>query len=68
VLAELSARLGKHRAQELMQAALAGGGDLVAALAAAGAATAEEVADWAARPAVDTAGAMVDAVVARGTP
>jgi adenylosuccinate lyase len=56
VLAELSARLGKHRAQELLQDALHGG-DL----------SRLEV-DWDGPPAVGAAGEMVDVVVGRGTP
>jgi adenylosuccinate lyase len=55
VLAELSARLGKHRAQQLLQGSLHAGDP------------APEVA-WDGPPAVGAAGAMVDAVVRRGTP
>jgi adenylosuccinate lyase len=70
VLAELSARLGKHRAQDLMQRALLSreSTDLIAALAATGVADAAEIASWVASPAVGTAGEMVDAIVSRGTP
>jgi adenylosuccinate lyase len=71
VLAELSRRLGKHRAQEVMQAALATAGDpgdLVAVLTSHGVADPDELAAWMGTPAVATAAAMVDAVVARGTP
>jgi adenylosuccinate lyase len=68
VLAELSRRMGKHRAQQVMQEALADDEDLVEALAGRGVADRAELAEWVARPAVTTAGAMVDAVVARGTP
>jgi adenylosuccinate lyase len=71
VLAELSGRLGKHRAQELMQEALAAAGpdgDLVTVLTAAGVAGAEEIAAWVERPATATAGEMVDLVVTRGAP
>ncbi|GAA1791027.1 adenylosuccinate lyase family protein [Planosporangium flavigriseum] len=70
VLAELSRRLGKHRAQELMQEALstADGADLVALLASRGVADPADLAAWVESPAIGTAGAMVDAVVARGTP
>jgi adenylosuccinate lyase len=70
VLAELSRRLGKHRAQEVLQSALsvAAGGDLVEVLAAAGVADRAELEAWVRVPAVATAAAMVDAVVARGTP
>jgi adenylosuccinate lyase len=69
VLAELSRRLGKHRAQEVMQQALtSGGGDLVAVLAARGVASPDELAEWVRVPATGEAGAMVDAIIARGTP
>ena len=76
VLAQLSRRLGKHRAQDLMRQALTGEAhtsaadvpDLVAALAALDIADPADVAAWAATPAIGAAGAMVDAVVARGTP
>jgi len=73
VLAELSRRLGKHRAQALMQQALSragtgAGADPLAALAALGVADPAELATWMASPAVGTAGAMVDDVVRRGTP
>jgi adenylosuccinate lyase len=69
VLAELSKRHGKHRAQELMQEALRSApesADLVSLLR--GIAEPDEIAAWTATPAVSTAAAMVDAVVARGTP
>jgi adenylosuccinate lyase len=57
VLAELSKRLGKHKAQEMMQeASRSGSADLAAMLA--GVET----------PSIATAAAMVDAVIARGTP
>jgi adenylosuccinate lyase len=70
VLAQLACRLGKHRAQELMQEALAAdrGADLAEALAARGVADSADLAGWVATPAIATAGAMVDAIVARGTP
>jgi adenylosuccinate lyase len=69
VLAELSRRLGKHRAQGVLQEALSSGdGDLVEVLAARGVADRGELASWVREPAVATAAAMVDAVVARGTP
>jgi adenylosuccinate lyase len=70
VLAELSRRLGKHRAQEVMQEALASadGGDLVDVLAGRGVAERAELAEWVRTPALGTAAAMVDAVIARGTP
>ncbi len=71
VLAELAGRLGKHRAQEAMQTALASAGDtadLGDVLAAHGVADAADLDAWMAHPAVATARAMVDAVLARGTP
>jgi adenylosuccinate lyase len=71
VLAQLAGRLGKHRAQELMQAALASaedGTDLRDVLVAHGVADAADLDAWMAHPSVATAGAMVDAVLARGTP
>jgi adenylosuccinate lyase len=72
VLAELSSRLGKHRAQELMQTALASAGadraDLRDVLAKQEVADVADLEAWMAHPAVVTARAMVDAVVARGTP
>jgi adenylosuccinate lyase len=67
VLAELSGRLGKHRAQRLLQDLLHDGDrELPERLEAAGVATADEVRDWLARDAVEIAGLMVDHVVARG--
>ncbi|HEU4425938.1 MAG TPA: adenylosuccinate lyase family protein [Pilimelia sp.] len=71
VLAELSRRLGKHRAQELMQTVLRSAdpdADLLAVLAANRVAEPDELARWITTPAIATAGAMVDAIVARGTP
>ena len=69
VLAELSRRLGKHRAQGVLQDALSlDGGDLIEVLAAQGVADRGELASWVREPAVGTAAAMVDAVIARGTP
>jgi adenylosuccinate lyase len=68
VLAELSRRYGKHRAQELMQRALNQTDDLEGALASLDLADPAELAAWVATPAVATAAAMVDAVVTRGTP
>ena len=65
VLAGLSARLGKHAAQDLLQGVLASGVDVVEALVARGVASAEEVRAWMARAPVVTAGRMVDAVAAR---
>jgi adenylosuccinate lyase len=76
VLAELSRRFGKHRAQELMQQALrrkepwsaTTESHLAQRLASLGLADAAELATWVATPAVGTAAAMVDAIVSRGTP
>ncbi|MGW5686192.1 lyase family protein [Nonomuraea sp. NPDC003754] len=68
VLAELSRRLGKHRAQDLLHEALRADADLVTALASSGVADPADLARWTARPELATAAAMVDAVVARGTP
>jgi adenylosuccinate lyase len=76
VLAELSRRCGKHRAQELMQQALmrkalgsaTADEDLIAALIPLNIADPTDLAAWVASPAVGTATAMVDAVVTRGTP
>ncbi|MFE3452612.1 lyase family protein [Nonomuraea sp. NPDC059194] len=70
VLAELSRRVGKHRAQDLLQEALqeAHSADLVSVLAARGVADPADLAAWTASPELGTASAMVDAVVARGTP
>jgi adenylosuccinate lyase len=71
VLAQLSSRLGPRRAQELMQAALAAADDrtdLCDVLAAEGVAPAADLDAWTDEPALATARAMVDAVLARGTP
>ena len=71
VLAGLSAKIGKHAAQQALHEVLRGGAgapagvDLPTALADRGLATAEQVRAWAAAPAVAAAGAMVDAVLAR---
>jgi adenylosuccinate lyase len=68
VLAGLAARIGKHRAQQLLHELLRDGGagtDLAAALAARGLATEEQVRAWATGPAVAAAGAMVDTVLSR---
>lgn len=67
VLAHLSARLGKHAAQRLLQELLQGDAraDLADALAARGVATVDEVREWLADPAVAVAGEMVDGVVER---
>jgi adenylosuccinate lyase len=70
VLAQLARRLGKHRAQEQMQAALRSDpdADLLAVLTTHGVADAADLAAWVETPAIATAGTMVDAVIARGTP
>jgi adenylosuccinate lyase len=76
VLAGLSERIGKHRAQqvlhEILRADVLGAdvlgeecADLPAALAARGLATEPEARAWASGPAVGAAAAMVDAVLAR---
>jgi len=52
----------------LQEALSSGDGDLVEVLAARGVADRRELASWVREPAVATAAAMVDAVVARGTP
>jgi adenylosuccinate lyase len=66
VLAALSRRLGKHRAQELLHEVLReSGDDLVAGLVRRGVASEDEVRAWASGPALDAAGQMVDAVLAR---
>lgn len=66
LLAGLSTRLGKHTAQQLLHEILReDGGDPMAALVARGVATADEVRAWSTAGAVDAAGVMVDAVLAR---
>jgi adenylosuccinate lyase len=70
VLAALSQRIGKHRAQQVLHEVLREeGADLAEGLAARGVATAGEVRVWAAGAervgAVAAAAAMVDAVLAR---
>jgi adenylosuccinate lyase len=66
VLAGLSARIGKHRAQQALHEVLRDdGADPAAGLAARGLATEDEVRAWATGPAVDAAAAMVDTVLAR---
>jgi adenylosuccinate lyase len=66
VLAGLSARIGKHQAQQALHEVLReDGADLVGGLADRGLATAEEVRGWATADAVAAAGAMVDTVLAR---
>ncbi|GEL20141.1 class-II fumarase/aspartase family protein [Pseudonocardia asaccharolytica] len=66
VLAGLSARIGKHRAQQALHELLReDGAELAAGLVNRGLATAEQVRTWAGGPAVDAAAQMVDAVAAR---
>lgn len=66
VLAGLSVRLGKHRAQQVLHEVLREEGtDLATGLVARGLATEAEVTAWATGPAVDAAAAMVDTVLAR---
>ncbi|MBW0089453.1 adenylosuccinate lyase family protein [Pseudonocardia sp. KRD-184] len=66
ILAGLSVRLGKHRAQQVLHEVLRDeAADPAAALAARGVATAEEVREWGSAGAVDACGAMVDVVLAR---
>jgi len=66
VLAGLSARLGKHRAQQVLHEVLRqDGAALGAGLVERGVASAEEVRGWAASPGVLAAAAMVDEVLRR---
>jgi adenylosuccinate lyase len=66
VLAELSARIGKHRAQQALHELLREERrDLAAGLSARGLASAAEVRRWRASPSVEAAAAMVDQVRAR---
>lgn len=66
VLAGLSSRIGKHRAQQLLHEVLReDGSELGRGLVERGVATAADVSSWMQRPAVDTAAAMVDTVLAR---
>ncbi len=66
VLAELSARVGKHRAQQVLHELLREEGvDLVTGLVARGLADAEQVRRWQESPAVEAAAVMVDGVRAR---
>jgi adenylosuccinate lyase len=66
VLAQLSARIGKHRAQrELHEVLREEGADLVSGLGTRGLASAEEVQSWLDSPSVHGAVAMVDTVCAR---
>jgi adenylosuccinate lyase len=66
LLAGLSAKQGKHRAQQALQELADAGhaGRLGAALVAAGVATEEELRAWTATPATATASAMVDQLLA----
>ena len=66
VLAGLSTRLGKHRAQQVLHEVLRDeGAEPVAALVARGVATADEVRAWGTAGPVEAAVAMVDGVVSR---
>ncbi len=67
VLVGLSERLGKHRAQSLLQHVLAGRGpdDAVDEIAAAADVTADDVRAWMASPVPGSPGAMVDHVLGR---
>jgi adenylosuccinate lyase len=66
VLAGLSTKLGKHRAQEVLhEIARVAGGDPAVDVVERGYATAAEVATWCAAPAVEGAMTMVDGVLAR---
>lgn len=68
MLAALSARLGKHRAQQSLQTALHSPGaesDPVRAVADTGVATVDEIATWLRDPGIAGAQRMVDDVVAR---
>ncbi len=66
VLAGLSSRIGKHRAQQLLHEVLrTDGDDLRRGLLDRGVVDAADIEAWLASPAVDTAAAMVDVVLAR---
>jgi adenylosuccinate lyase len=69
ILAGLTGRIGKHAAQQLLHDVLAPGTrevhDVVDAVVAAGAATAQDCRKWMGGSAVGAAGSMVDDVVAR---
>jgi adenylosuccinate lyase len=66
ILAGLSRRMGKHRAQRLLQELIADDTrDIGAALVAAGAATPGEVREWTEGWPIQAAGAMTDLVVRR---
>ncbi|TWP38038.1 class-II fumarase/aspartase family protein [Leekyejoonella antrihumi] len=65
LLAGLSARVGKHRAQQLLQDLSMSdpGGDLAARMVDAGLASATEIDTWTGRPATGAAASMVDRLV-----
>jgi adenylosuccinate lyase len=66
VLIHLSARLGKHRAQALLQTVFASGrADVALAIAESAAIDVADVRAWMSAPATATATAMADGVVAR---
>lgn len=69
VLAELSARLGRHRAQELLHELIAPGGeratDIGAAVVAAGVASEDEARQWTRTWPIGGASAMTDFIVHR---
>ena len=66
VLAELSVRIGKHRAQQVLHELLREEGtDLSAGLPARGLASADEVSRWLASPSLEAAAAMADQVRGR---
>jgi adenylosuccinate lyase len=69
VLAGLSGRIGKHRAQQVLHELLREGGtdsaNLAASLAERGLATVEDVRSWSSGAAVNAAAGMVDTVLAR---
>jgi adenylosuccinate lyase len=66
VLAELSVRIGKHRAQQVLHELLREEEtDLAAGLSARGLASADEVSRWLASPSLEAAAAMADQVRGR---
>lgn len=66
VLAELSARIGKHRAQQVLHEVLREeGAELAAGLAARGLADPDQVRRWQHQPGVAAAAAMVDGALER---
>jgi adenylosuccinate lyase len=66
VLAELSARMGKHRAQQVLHELLRqDGADLAARLSERGLAAPDEVRRWQASPSLEAAVVMVDRVRSR---